>query len=108
MAEKLNVFQLLLLSTPILLNAALIVWVALVGPTPKYGVPWIFFPIMLTFTLVFMWHVGLIIAAFLNAPVSIRQLAVLYGLANSTVSLLVFGYCFTLIASLFMTGNLLS
>lgn len=59
MAEKLNVFQLLLLSTPILLNAALIVWVALVGPTPKYGVSWIFFPIMLTFPLVGTGHIQL-------------------------------------------------
>ncbi len=108
MVEKLNVFQFLLLSAPILLNAALIVWVALVGTIPKHGVYWIFFPIIFTFPLVLMWHVGLIIAAFSNSSVTIRQLAVLYGLANSTVSFLVFGYCFTLIARLFMTGNLLS
>ena len=97
MVEKLNVFQFLLLSAPILLNAALIVWVALVGTNPNHSIYWLVFPISLTFSLVLIWHIGLIISACLNAPVIVRQLALLYGLTNSTVSFLVVGYCFPLL-----------
>lgn len=102
---KSNVFQFLLLSTPVLLNAVQIVWVALVGTNPKYGSVLIAYSTIFTFPLVFIWHVGLIIAAFFGKSVSVGIIALVYGLANFTVSLFLFMFCFALFAPLLMRGG---
>ena len=71
----------------------LIVWVSIVHSDPKNGATLVISSATIIFMVVVIWHVGLLVAVFLLAAKGFRLIALVYGLANSIVSFLLWGYC---------------
>lgn len=90
---KLNLLQCLLLLTPILINATLIVWLALVVRNLKHDSISTAYLIFI-FRLAFVWHIGFILVATFGIFGNMRLLALVYGVANSAVLFLLLRYCF--------------
>lgn len=99
---QINIIYLLLFTMPILINAMLVVCAIIVATTLKYAAILVVYLAIITFPLVVLWHVGLIVAGFFVPAVAIRLIALVYGLANSTVSLLLCGYCIAITAQYFI------
>lgn len=85
---------LLIVTAPILMNAMLIVWTAVVSPfTTRGDSAWALYPAVAVFPLVLIWHIGLQVAAHIMSYPERNWILPAYGIANCTVSLMLWVLC---------------